>query len=1404
MRVFAARAAWLCALVLASAAPVASDGHWTVGEWSECSRACDGGTRHREVTCADADGCGASPPVDEEACNWRACPTYAWSAGSWGECNATCGYAGERRRLVQCRAVAPSDDFVHLGDVLDARDDADDANYATSARLERLYEQRVEAGRVVPDATCLAFNASMSRPDSVEPCAQTRCTYHHWDVGPWSECDAACGGGVKTRHVFCSRRDDLWEEMTESFYAREDVPPPPSPPPPSPPPPPFTETYNLSSPPPPPPPLPPRPPPSPPPPLREGDPPYPPAPAPPRSRERSVVADAVCETYASFIGGAPNKTAPCNTRACPSSPRWDVSSFSFDDATPACPATCGGGFLKRAVRCVVGGAGGNGDDELRATDLTEVALSECEALVSTNDLVSAPLADVPCGAEKSACEGVDADFCDGADACSFAGTCDATLNACACDVGRAGTRCEMDEACGVLDGERIASDDRGECCPGVVDADGKCCHTQLGVARLDRDGVCCASGAVDACGSCGGDGVAVDITGKCCAGSLDAGGFCCESGVFDACGACDGTGESCPVWVEMSVVVPEDVQDAGAAAVAAHLWEWAELALNLSGAVVGDGASDETKKADAYLDESARLSGTTSFATSAMAPPPPRAYPPPPPNPPGVRAPSPPPPFSPSPPPPSPPSANSTNSTEVSGRRRSRRRLLQTTTQTTYYPIAAAFPVRARRVATSTSTFALGSVTETFPVDFMSFVLERFEQLEARSNRAFTSADAVGATDALWNTRARRVLGAARAGACGDGFCEALESCGYGPVERTVVPGGVVADVDAVAARIDAYDQSAVVKGITGWQESVRVVAEAHGERGTGVLGPALARAAATCCPEDCPAPVACPAPLGSDAPCGGHGLCLPATGQCACFPDGGYTGAACGECAAGFERSRGLCVKQRRRAAPSPPSPPPANATAAAEGDDDDAADPSAAALRALAGVAAAAVSLCAFGLLCGGCGRLVSRVACAKKREDAEDALGFDEELGKTDASSSRASDRLFGKKFGERLNVVPRGDGTYSPPPRKLPPVPVFEFRRAPAVQGGFIEEALGTAQGRWRSYVVDPSGARRAVRDEDVAVFFSDGDEREEDFDDFEDPRADGVFGGGGEWDRDREEEGRRPTHSRHVSSPVRERGKRKTKRDGQSARRRPRTPSPDAAERPPFPSAGRAESFRARLSFPETETSEASERRKDANEDANGDGRNEGEGEGDVAAKLAAAATRMVRARRVAARLKKRLARPTSAPVAALADWENADATPRRSRRASGSETFAGSDEGEGEGDDVSATFPPFAETADPVRGLAAAERRRVDFGSGDVGDFVNVAPNANALSDVRDAHVTRGLPTAQRGKRSAKEVRGGGVETTRNVGRWPPGATTFSSLGAIGGRRDDRDHRGASDDDESL
>ena len=59
-------------------------------------------------------------------------------------------------------------------------------------------------------------------------------------------------------------------------------------------------------------------------------------------------------------------------------------------------------------------------------------------------------------------------------------------------------------------------------------------------------------------------------------------------------GVCDGTGETCPVWLEMSVVVPRTC-GAGDDAVAAHLWEWAELALSLSGLPADASA--------AYLDE---------------------------------------------------------------------------------------------------------------------------------------------------------------------------------------------------------------------------------------------------------------------------------------------------------------------------------------------------------------------------------------------------------------------------------------------------------------------------------------------------------------------------------------------------------------------------------------------------------------------------------------------------------------------------------------------------------------------------------------------------------------------------------------------------------------------------------
>ena len=55
---------------------------------------------------------------------------------------------------------------------------------------------------------------------------------------------------------------------------------------------------------------------------------------------------------------------------------------------------------------------------------------------------------------------------------------------------------------------------------------------------------CAASQRVDACGVCGGDGVAVDVVGTCCLSPLPPSGVCCPTGTApDSCGVCGGNNE---------------------------------------------------------------------------------------------------------------------------------------------------------------------------------------------------------------------------------------------------------------------------------------------------------------------------------------------------------------------------------------------------------------------------------------------------------------------------------------------------------------------------------------------------------------------------------------------------------------------------------------------------------------------------------------------------------------------------------------------------------------------------------------------------------------------------------------------------------------------------------------------
>uniref|UniRef100_A0A8C2A9T7 ADAM metallopeptidase with thrombospondin type 1 motif, 10 n=1 Tax=Cyprinus carpio TaxID=7962 RepID=A0A8C2A9T7_CYPCA len=143
---------------------------WWTGDWSDCSRSCNGGVWTREVLCKrkisateekvlDDAACTAQRPSITEPCKNHTCPPE-WHALDWSECTPSCG-PGYRYRVILCR--------------------------------------NGDNGETLPESEC----PKQSRPTTRVRCNTQRCPPPQWITGPWGECSAMCGMGQEIRLVQC-------------------------------------------------------------------------------------------------------------------------------------------------------------------------------------------------------------------------------------------------------------------------------------------------------------------------------------------------------------------------------------------------------------------------------------------------------------------------------------------------------------------------------------------------------------------------------------------------------------------------------------------------------------------------------------------------------------------------------------------------------------------------------------------------------------------------------------------------------------------------------------------------------------------------------------------------------------------------------------------------------------------------------------------------------------------------------------------------------------------------------------------------------------------------------------------------------------------------------------------------
>eukprot|EP01029_Cantina_marsupialis_P030877 TRINITY_DN8579_c0_g1_i1.p2 TRINITY_DN8579_c0_g1~~TRINITY_DN8579_c0_g1_i1.p2 ORF type:complete len:660 (-),score=117.57 TRINITY_DN8579_c0_g1_i1:44-2023(-) len=157
---------------------------WVTGEFGECSQACGRGSRKRSVVCEQEGAIVSDSKCDRdlkpstgEWCNTHSCPS--WNVGFYSECSKKCE-GGSQTRNVFCE-----------------------------------YQNNV-----VEDTEC----SSSTKPISTQACNTLACP--EWVIWSESSCSEICGGGTKTRQIYCKRPNDytyLNEAMCDADLKPETV-----------------------------------------------------------------------------------------------------------------------------------------------------------------------------------------------------------------------------------------------------------------------------------------------------------------------------------------------------------------------------------------------------------------------------------------------------------------------------------------------------------------------------------------------------------------------------------------------------------------------------------------------------------------------------------------------------------------------------------------------------------------------------------------------------------------------------------------------------------------------------------------------------------------------------------------------------------------------------------------------------------------------------------------------------------------------------------------------------------------------------------------------------------------------------------------------------------------------------